>query len=176
MLSLEKSFPGGAPAVLPTLGHPPAAPGAELSCWVLGERPCCGQSSWGGRVDVASWGAALECGSCLDPHLPDAVPLPPRDCVALCFLNSGTSFVAGFAIFSILGFMAEEQGVPIAEVAESGEWGAQWDGDVGELLLNPPPAMGACLEGTHLVPSSVAAAGFHSGGQLCSLPRKTRER
>ncbi|XP_064011729.1 sodium- and chloride-dependent GABA transporter 2 isoform X3 [Pogoniulus pusillus] len=43
-----------------------------------------------------------------------------RDCVALCFLNSGTSFVAGFAIFSILGFMAKEQGVPIAEVAESG--------------------------------------------------------
>uniref|UniRef100_A0A8C4P4P1 Transporter n=1 Tax=Dromaius novaehollandiae TaxID=8790 RepID=A0A8C4P4P1_DRONO len=43
-----------------------------------------------------------------------------RDSVALCFLNSGTSFVAGFAIFSILGFMAGEQGVPIAEVAESG--------------------------------------------------------
>ncbi|KAM9311362.1 sodium- and chloride-dependent GABA transporter 2 isoform 1-T1 [Gastrophryne carolinensis] len=43
-----------------------------------------------------------------------------RDCVALCFLNSGTSFVAGFAIFSILGFMAQEQGVPISEVAESG--------------------------------------------------------
>uniref|UniRef100_A0A8C5PB97 Solute carrier family 6 member 13 n=1 Tax=Leptobrachium leishanense TaxID=445787 RepID=A0A8C5PB97_9ANUR len=43
-----------------------------------------------------------------------------RDCVALCFLNSGTSFVAGFAIFSILGFMAEEQRVPISEVAESG--------------------------------------------------------
>ncbi|XP_053320336.1 sodium- and chloride-dependent GABA transporter 2-like isoform X2 [Spea bombifrons] len=43
-----------------------------------------------------------------------------RDCVALCFLNSGTSFVAGFAIFSILGFMAKEQGVPISEVAESG--------------------------------------------------------
>uniref|UniRef100_A0A2K6NCN0 Transporter n=1 Tax=Rhinopithecus roxellana TaxID=61622 RepID=A0A2K6NCN0_RHIRO len=43
-----------------------------------------------------------------------------RDCLALCFLNSGTSFVAGFAIFSILGFMSQEQGVPISEVAESG--------------------------------------------------------
>ncbi|CAI5786319.1 sodiumchloride2-likedependent and chloride-dependent GABA transporter 2-like [Podarcis lilfordi] len=43
-----------------------------------------------------------------------------RDCIALCFLNSGTSFVAGVAIFSILGFMAQEQGVPISEVAESG--------------------------------------------------------
>ncbi|XP_010885436.1 sodium- and chloride-dependent GABA transporter 2 [Esox lucius] len=43
-----------------------------------------------------------------------------KDCLALCFLNSGTSFVAGFAIFSILGFMAYEQDVPISEVAESG--------------------------------------------------------
>ncbi|XP_045866623.1 sodium- and chloride-dependent GABA transporter 2 isoform X2 [Meles meles] len=42
-----------------------------------------------------------------------------RDCIALCFLNSGTSFVAGFAIFSVLGFMSQEQGVPISEVAES---------------------------------------------------------
>ncbi|XP_069043892.1 sodium- and chloride-dependent GABA transporter 2-like [Lepisosteus oculatus] len=43
-----------------------------------------------------------------------------RDCFQLCVLNSGTSFVAGFAVFSVLGFMAHEQGVPIAEVAESG--------------------------------------------------------
>ncbi|RVE64553.1 hypothetical protein OJAV_G00127010 [Oryzias javanicus] len=43
-----------------------------------------------------------------------------RDCLYLCLLNSGTSFVAGFAVFSVLGFMANEQGVPIAEVAESG--------------------------------------------------------
>ncbi|XP_061571270.1 sodium- and chloride-dependent GABA transporter 2-like [Cololabis saira] len=43
-----------------------------------------------------------------------------RDCLSLCFLNSGTSFVAGFAIFSILGFMAFEQNVDISEVAESG--------------------------------------------------------
>ncbi|XP_043943546.1 sodium- and chloride-dependent GABA transporter 2-like [Protopterus annectens] len=43
-----------------------------------------------------------------------------RDSLALCCLNSGTSFVAGFAIFSVLGFMAHEQGVPVSEVAESG--------------------------------------------------------
>ncbi|XP_013375619.1 PREDICTED: sodium- and chloride-dependent GABA transporter 2 isoform X1 [Chinchilla lanigera] len=43
-----------------------------------------------------------------------------RDCIALCLLNSGTSFMAGFAIFSILGFMSQEQGVPISQVAESG--------------------------------------------------------
>uniref|UniRef100_A0A8C6P8V8 Transporter n=1 Tax=Nothobranchius furzeri TaxID=105023 RepID=A0A8C6P8V8_NOTFU len=43
-----------------------------------------------------------------------------KDCLCLCFLNSGTSFIAGFAIFSILGFMSYEQNVPISEVAESG--------------------------------------------------------
>ncbi|XP_073689372.1 sodium- and chloride-dependent GABA transporter 2-like [Garra rufa] len=43
-----------------------------------------------------------------------------RDCFWLCLLNSGTSLVAGFAVFSVLGFMALKQGVPIEEVAESG--------------------------------------------------------
>ncbi|XP_030007788.1 sodium- and chloride-dependent GABA transporter 2-like [Sphaeramia orbicularis] len=43
-----------------------------------------------------------------------------KDCLWLCLLNSCTSVVAGFAVFSVLGFMAHEQGVPIAEVAESG--------------------------------------------------------
>lgn len=43
-----------------------------------------------------------------------------RDCVYLCLLNSGTSFVAGFAIFSALGFMAYEQNTHISKVAESG--------------------------------------------------------
>ncbi|XP_034031149.1 sodium- and chloride-dependent GABA transporter 2-like [Thalassophryne amazonica] len=43
-----------------------------------------------------------------------------KDSFLLCLLNSSTSFVAGFAIFSVLGFMAEEQGVDIATVAQSG--------------------------------------------------------
>uniref|UniRef100_A0A8C2ZX60 Transporter n=1 Tax=Cyclopterus lumpus TaxID=8103 RepID=A0A8C2ZX60_CYCLU len=43
-----------------------------------------------------------------------------RDCFYLCLLNSATSIVSGFAIFSILGFMTNEQGVDISEVAQSG--------------------------------------------------------
>ncbi|KAM8971855.1 sodium- and chloride-dependent betaine transporter-like [Pelodytes ibericus] len=43
-----------------------------------------------------------------------------RDCLVLCLLDSLTSFMGGFAIFSVLGFMAQEQGVPISQVAESG--------------------------------------------------------
>ena len=40
--------------------------------------------------------------------------------VSLFYGSLGTSFVSGFAIFAILGFMAQERGLPIAEVAESG--------------------------------------------------------
>ncbi|XP_054480043.1 sodium- and chloride-dependent GABA transporter 2-like isoform X1 [Anoplopoma fimbria] len=43
-----------------------------------------------------------------------------KDSFLLCLLNSATSFLAGFAIFSVLGFMAEEQGVDIATVVQSG--------------------------------------------------------
>lgn len=43
-----------------------------------------------------------------------------RDCIALSLLNSGTSFISGFAIFSVLGFMAQEQNVDVSEVASSG--------------------------------------------------------
>uniref|UniRef100_A0AAX7TXI4 Transporter n=1 Tax=Astatotilapia calliptera TaxID=8154 RepID=A0AAX7TXI4_ASTCA len=43
-----------------------------------------------------------------------------KDSFMLCLLNSATSFLAGFAIFSVLGFMAEEQGVDIGTVAQSG--------------------------------------------------------
>ncbi|CAF97749.1 unnamed protein product [Tetraodon nigroviridis] len=43
-----------------------------------------------------------------------------RDCFWLCLLNSSTSFVAGFVVFSVLGFMAEEQGVAVNTVVRSG--------------------------------------------------------
>ncbi|KAJ0062292.1 hypothetical protein NL108_004769 [Boleophthalmus pectinirostris] len=43
-----------------------------------------------------------------------------KDSFKLCLLNSSTSFLAGFAIFSVLGFMAQEQGVHISTVAQSG--------------------------------------------------------
>ncbi|XP_068196443.1 sodium- and chloride-dependent GABA transporter 3-like [Antennarius striatus] len=43
-----------------------------------------------------------------------------KDCLWICLLNSGTSFVAGFVVFSVLGFMAHQQGVSVDTVTESG--------------------------------------------------------
>ncbi|XP_076012731.1 sodium- and chloride-dependent GABA transporter 2-like isoform X2 [Genypterus blacodes] len=43
-----------------------------------------------------------------------------KDTFILCLVNGCSSFVAGFAIFSVLGFMSYEQGLPISEVAASG--------------------------------------------------------
>lgn len=137
---LGQGFPWGSPAVLSSLGHLSAAPGAESSCR-------CGRDTVAeAEKQELPWGAARGCGS----YLAYALPPSPRDCVALCFLNSGTSFVAGFAIFSILGFMAEEQGVPIAEVAESGECTPWWDGAVGVL-----PG-GGCLQLQVPIPCSLS--------------------
>ncbi|XP_068605330.1 sodium- and chloride-dependent GABA transporter 3-like [Brachionichthys hirsutus] len=43
-----------------------------------------------------------------------------KDCLWICLLNTGTSLVAGFAVFSVLGFMAREQGVTVDTVTDSG--------------------------------------------------------
>lgn len=43
-----------------------------------------------------------------------------RDCIFISAVNSCTSLYSGLAVFSVLGFMAQELGVPVAQVAESG--------------------------------------------------------
>uniref|UniRef100_A0A3B1J374 Transporter n=1 Tax=Astyanax mexicanus TaxID=7994 RepID=A0A3B1J374_ASTMX len=43
-----------------------------------------------------------------------------KDCIALCALNSGTSIFAGFAVFSILGYMSHELDLPMEEIVNSG--------------------------------------------------------
>ncbi|XP_056291951.1 sodium- and chloride-dependent betaine transporter-like isoform X2 [Pseudoliparis swirei] len=43
-----------------------------------------------------------------------------KDSLWLCVLNSATSFISGFVVFSTLGFMAEKQGISIDKVADSG--------------------------------------------------------
>ncbi|XP_072039408.1 sodium- and chloride-dependent glycine transporter 1-like [Amphiura filiformis] len=43
-----------------------------------------------------------------------------RDSLLVAFTNCSTSIFAGFAIFCTLGFMAQDSGVPIADVVDSG--------------------------------------------------------
>ncbi|XP_014773765.2 sodium- and chloride-dependent glycine transporter 1 isoform X1 [Octopus bimaculoides] len=43
-----------------------------------------------------------------------------RDSILLPFINCLTSFLAGFAIFSVLGFMSYKKGVPLDKVVEDG--------------------------------------------------------
>lgn len=43
-----------------------------------------------------------------------------RDCMLISGINCFTSVLSGFAVFSVLGFMAKQQGVSIDHVAESG--------------------------------------------------------
>ncbi|XP_077973165.1 sodium- and chloride-dependent betaine transporter-like isoform X1 [Styela clava] len=43
-----------------------------------------------------------------------------RDSIILTVANAGASFISGFAIFSVLGFLAHTKNTTVAEVAESG--------------------------------------------------------
>lgn len=44
-----------------------------------------------------------------------------RDSIIFACVNSGTSFYGGFVIFSVLGFMAQKQGVEVKDVAKGGK-------------------------------------------------------
>nr|CAB3266325.1 sodium- and chloride-dependent creatine transporter 1-like [Phallusia mammillata] len=67
-----------------------------------------------------------------------------KDSMILALVNSGTSFFAGFVIFTFLGFMAHEQKVPISEVAESGP-GLAFIAYPKGLTLMPLSPLWSCL-------------------------------
>ncbi|XP_060086172.1 sodium- and chloride-dependent creatine transporter 1-like [Ylistrum balloti] len=43
-----------------------------------------------------------------------------RDAIFVACINSGTSLVGGFAVFSVLGFMSKQHNIPISDVANAG--------------------------------------------------------
>uniref|UniRef100_H2ZHH1 Transporter n=1 Tax=Ciona savignyi TaxID=51511 RepID=H2ZHH1_CIOSA len=71
-----------------------------------------------------------------------------KDTVILAAVNSGTSFFAGFVIFTFLGFMAHEQKVPIDQVAESGP-GLAFIAYPKGVTLMPLSPLWSCLRVSH---------------------------
>ncbi|KAF3860604.1 hypothetical protein F7725_000859 [Dissostichus mawsoni] len=91
-----------------------------------------------------------------------------RDCLLLGGLNSGTSFVSGFAIFSVLGFMAQEQGVDIADVAESGP-GLAFIAYPKAVSMMPMPTLWAVLFFVMLLLLGLDSQFVEVEGQITSI-------
>ncbi|KAL6459872.1 hypothetical protein MHYP_G00316310 [Metynnis hypsauchen] len=67
-----------------------------------------------------------------------------KDCIALCALNSGTSIFAGFAVFSILGYMCHELNLPMENIVNSGP-GLAFIAYPKALSLLPSPQLWSLL-------------------------------
>ncbi|KAL1491648.1 hypothetical protein ABEB36_012212 [Hypothenemus hampei] len=61
---------------------------------------------WGGIINIASYNNFYNNNK--------------RDSIIVPLCNSGTSIVAGFVVFSVLGFMSHKTGIPVASVAAGG--------------------------------------------------------
>lgn len=79
-------------------------------------------------------------------------PRPPgRDTFIVTLGNAITSILAGFAIFSVLGYMSQELGVPVDQVAKAGGQTGQprggrqgVDNDVNQCLVLEDESTSVC--------------------------------
>lgn len=77
-----------------------------------------------GQPGKALWG---EGGASLLWPGPVCLDFPGRDTFIVTLGNAITSILAGFAIFSVLGYMSQELGVPVDQVAKAGgQAGQSW--------------------------------------------------
>lgn len=81
---------------------------------------CLRLPSTGGQIQEAGYpGGSL--GLRLWPAHPGlGLDSPGRDTFIVTLGNAITSILAGFAIFSVLGYMSQELGVPVDQVAKAG--------------------------------------------------------
>lgn len=63
-------------------------------------------AAWGGLIALSSYNKFKN--NCFS------------DAVIVCSVNCATSLFAGFAIFTVVGFMAHQLGRPVPEVVDSG--------------------------------------------------------